>query len=247
MSTLESGEVLAARLPSTHTLSASGLVAGYGAVTALDGAAIEVKPGEIVGLLGRNGMGKTTLVNTLMGLLRSRAGSVHLGEKDISELPAHARSRAGIAIVPQGRRVFGSLSVDETLNLAHRPGRGWTATDAFGHFPRLGERRSTRARNLSGGEQSLLAVARAMATGPDIVLLDEPSEGLSPGALGSLRDVLEQLRASGLGMLLVEQNLQFALDLADRVVVMSRGRIVAVATADEVRADAGLITHHLSI
>lgn len=247
MTIRSSGEAIASQRSSRVTLSASRVVAGYGAVTALDGASIEVRPGEIVGLLGRNGMGKTTLVNTLMGLLPSRAGSVHLGDRDISGLPTHSRSRAGIAIVPQGRRVFGSLTVDETLDLAHRPGRGWTTAEAFVHFPRLGERRSTRARSLSGGEQSLLAVARAMATGPDIVLLDEPSEGLSPGALGSLRDVLDHLRASGLGMLLVEQNLQFALDLVDRVVVMSRGRIVAAATADEVRADADLITRHLAI
>lgn len=228
-------------------LTANDLVAGYGGATVVDRASLDVQAGEIVGMVGRNGVGKTTLVHSLMGLIRPRAGTVTLHGNEITATPPHERCRQGLAIVPQGRRLFASLTVEETLRLAHTSTDGWSAADAYERFPRLGDRRKTRACHLSGGEQSLLAVARAMATGPTVLLLDEPSEGLSPGALRELAVVLESIRGQGLAVLLVEQNLGFVLGLADRLAVMARGRVVATHAAHAAKADPDLITRHLGV
>jgi branched-chain amino acid transport system ATP-binding protein len=220
------------------------LRSGYGSIEIVRGLDLDVAAGEVVALVGRNGAGKSTLVNTLMGLLPARAGSVELAGRDVTKAAAHARNGLGLAVVPQGRRVFGSLTVDQTLSLARRP-RGWDLERVASVFPRLAERRNTRARSLSGGEQSALAMARALATGPTLLLLDEPSEGMSPHVLRALTKVIGELRAEGAGVLLVEQNLSFALTVADRVLVMARGHIDVSVTGDQARADPEALSRHL--
>jgi branched-chain amino acid transport system ATP-binding protein len=225
-------------------LRVEGLRSGYGAIEIVRGLELAVAPGEVVALLGRNGAGKSTLVNTLMGFIPAREGSVQLAGRDVTRAAPHARNAAGLAVVPQGRRVFGSLTVEQTLSLARRP-RGWDPARTAAVFPRLAERRNTRARSLSGGEQSALAMARALATGPSMLLLDEPSEGMSPHVLAALTTVVEALRHEGAGVLLVEQNLPFALAVADRVLVMARGRIEMAATGQDARARPESLSQYL--
>jgi branched-chain amino acid transport system ATP-binding protein len=231
-------------------LEIRGLVAGYGPTTVLHGVDLAVHPGEIMAVVGRNGAGKTTLVNAAMGLLPIRHGRVAIGDRDVTRLSSYRRSREGLAIVPQGRRVFGSLTVDETLQLASRgnaPGGRWVAEQLGRYFPELVERGKTYARNLSGGEQSMLAVSRAVATGPRFVMLDEPSEGLSPDPLKRLGLVLAQLRREGVGVLLVEQNLEFVRETANNVSIIRRGELVATVEAAQFREDIGVLTSHLAV
>jgi branched-chain amino acid transport system ATP-binding protein len=226
-------------------LTVKALSAGYAGTRIIAGLDLDVAPGEIVGLLGRNGAGKTTLVNTLMGILPAMAGAVCIGDCDVTRLRPDLRSRRGLAVVPQGRRVFGSLTVEETIDLARRSGNGWSFERACSSFPRLAERRNTLARNLSGGEQSALSFVRALATGPRYLLLDEPSEGMSPQVLSTLAEVIDDLREDGVGVLLVEQNLPFALDTCDRLLVMSRGAVVDSLTAAAARTDPDAVRRHL--
>jgi branched-chain amino acid transport system ATP-binding protein len=225
-------------------LRVEGLRSGYGAIEIVRGLDLAVAPSEVVALVGRNGAGKTTLVNTLMGFLPARQGSVQMSGRDVTRSAPHTRSAAGLAVVPQGRRVFGSLTVEQTLSLARRP-RGWDLERTAAVFPRLAERRNTRAGSLSGGEQSALAMARALATGPSMLLLDEPSEGMSPHVLKSLTSVIAALRGEGAGVLLVEQNLPFALGVADRVLVMARGHIEVAMTGEEARANPESLSQYL--
>jgi branched-chain amino acid transport system ATP-binding protein len=225
-------------------LRVEGLRSGYGPIEIVRGLDLAVAEGEVVALVGRNGAGKTTLINTVMGLNPARHGSVLLGGRDITAMPAHRRNALGLAVVPQGRRVFGSLTVAQTLALVGRS-RGWDQERIAGVFPRLAERRNIRARSLSGGEQSALAMARALATGPSMLLLDEPSEGMSPHVLRALTSVVRTLASEGAGVLLVEQNLPFALTVADRVLVMARGQIDVAVTGDEARADPEAMSRHL--
>ena len=225
-------------------LQVSDLRSGYGSIEIVRGLDLAVGAGQVVALVGRNGAGKTTLVNTLMGFIPARSGAVELAGRDITRAASHARNGLGLAVVPQGRRVFGSLTVDETLSLARHLG-GWDLDRVRTVFPRLAERRNTRACSLSGGEQSALAMARALATGPKMLLLDEPSEGMSPNVLRSLMSVIAELRSEGAGVLLVEQNLPFALTVADHVVVMARGHADVTVTGDEARADPESLSQHL--
>lgn len=225
-------------------LVGEGIKSGYGPIEIVRGLDLQVRPGEVVSLVGRNGAGKTTLVNTLMGFNRLTAGRIELGGRDISSTKPHVRNQLGLAVVPQGRRVFGSLTVDQTLALARRPD-GWDLERTSTAFPRLAERRNTRACSLSGGEQSALAMARALATGPSLLLLDEPSEGMSPHVLRSLSAVINELRSDGAGVLLVEQNLVFATAVADRVLVMARGHIEVAVDGDEARANPDALSRHL--
>ena len=229
------------------TLVIEQLTAGYGETQVLRGVDLTVERGELVALLGRNGVGKTTLANTVMGLMPAWGGVIRVGGDDVQGLSPHLRSRRGLALSPQGRRVFGSLTVEETLTLARGNGDGWSLERVYERFPRLGERRTTRARNLSGGEQSFLALARALATGPSILVLDEPSEGLSPMALDVLGEVIGALRGEGIAILLVEQNLPFALGLADRVAVMERGALIESVDGDRAREEPTLLTGHLAV
>jgi branched-chain amino acid transport system ATP-binding protein len=225
-------------------LQVKELRSGYGSIEIVRGLDLRVAAGEVVALVGRNGAGKSTLVNTVMGFNAARHGAVLLAGRDVTKSAAHGRNGLGLAVVPQGRRVFGSLTVEQTLSLAGRS-RGWDLERAATVFPRLAERRKTRASSLSGGEQSALATARALATGPKMLLLDEPSEGMSPHVLRALTTVIDGLRTEGAGVLLVEQNLSFALGVADRVLVMARGHIEVAVTGDEARAHPQALSEHL--
>jgi branched-chain amino acid transport system ATP-binding protein len=221
-------------------LEVRGLVAGYGLGRVLHGVDLDVAEGGAVAVLGRNGVGKTTLVNTVMGLVRAQAGSVTVDGVELAGRRADVVARAGVALVPQGRRIFGSLSVREHLDLcaslARRSGP-WTVDRVLEVFPRLGERLGHQARQLSGGEQQMLALARALQTNPRLVLMDEPSEGLAPAIVRQIGEVLTRIRDEGVGIVLVEQDLRLAFAVAEEVRVMEKGELVHGATVADFRAD----------
>ena len=198
----------------------------------LQGVSLRVAESQVVGILGRNGMGKTTLIRSIFGFVQPRQGRVLFKGRDITGWPSNRSVALGMALVPQGRRVFPSLTVMENLKVAagRRNGGSWTVERVMALFPRLGERRESRAGKLSGGEQQMLAIARALMTNPDLLLMDEPTEGLAPLLVREVGRVIWDLKAKGLSILLVEQNLPLALGLADHVHVLSRGRIVHSST-----------------
>jgi branched-chain amino acid transport system ATP-binding protein len=220
-------------------LVVTGLRSGYAGSTVLDGVDLAVHSGEVVGLLGRNGVGKTTLLSTLMGWVRPAAGSVLLDGRELAGLPTHRIARAGVAIVPQGRRVFAPLTVHNNLRVAlPRGGSGrWTLDRVYETMPRLAERRNNRGDQLSGGEQQMLAIARALLLDPRLLLLDEPSDGLAPAVVDQVVQIVAALRAEGLSVLLVEQDLHAAFEVSDRILVMQKGRIVHDSTTAEFRSD----------
>jgi len=215
----------------------------YGHSYVLQGLSLRVAAGEIVAVLGRNGVGKTTLMRSIIGFSPPQRGRIRFSGRDITGLPPQQIARGGIALVPQGRRIFGSLSVDETLSLASHlkrydtAARSWSLQQVYAAFPRLAERRDQRAVSLSGGEQQMLATGRALVGNPALVLLDEPTEGLSPLLVRELQRVLRTLKAGGVTLLLVEQRLKFALALADRVYLMNKGQIVHETTPAGLSAD----------
>jgi branched-chain amino acid transport system ATP-binding protein len=221
----------------------------YGASHVLQGVSLTVGDGEAVAVLGRNGAGKTTLIRSIVGFTPPRRGRVRLDGRDITRLPSHRIARLGVGVVPQGRRVFPSLDVREHLAVGARPGSGagWTIDRILDLLPRLRERLRHRGGKLSGGEQSMLACGRALVGNPRILLLDEPSEGLAPLLVRELGRILRELKAGGTSILLVEQNLSFALDVADRVHVMSRGHIVHAAAPDALRRDEAVKRRYLGI
>ena len=199
----------------------------YGDSHVLQGVSLTIKRGQVIGLVGRNGMGKTTLVRSIIGFTPPRRGRVVFKERDITGWISNRIVALGLGLVPQGRRVFPSLSVLENLRVAVRERGGrWTVDGVMELFPRLRERAETRAGKLSGGEQQMLAIARALVTNPELLLMDEPTEGLAPLLVQEVGRVIGRLKAEGLAILLVEQNLPLALRLADHVHVLSRGRIV---------------------
>ena len=199
----------------------------YGDSHILQGISLSMESGQVVGILGRNGMGKTTLIRSIIGFTPPRRGRVLFKERDVTGWPSNRVVGLGLGLVPQGRRVFPSLTVDENLAVAAKRNRGpWTSARVMELFPRLRERRENRAGKLSGGEQQMLAIARALMTNPDLLLMDEPTEGLAPLLVREVGGVIENLKSQGLSILLVEQNLPLALRLADQVHVLSRGRIV---------------------
>jgi branched-chain amino acid transport system ATP-binding protein len=212
---------------------------------------LTVKRGEVVALLGRNGMGKTTTMRSIMGLAPPvvRAGMIRWDGADLLGLPAHAIAARGIAIVPQGRRLFASLTVTEHLTMLKgaRERRGWTVARAFELFPRLAERRHHRGGQLSGGERQMLAIARALMIDPELILMDEPSEGLAPVMVQHLEDIMRDLKREKLSILLVEQNLYSALATADRVYVMETGAIVHEAPAGALAKQPELLLRHLGV
>jgi branched-chain amino acid transport system ATP-binding protein len=219
-------------------LEVEGLVAGYAGSRVLDGVSLSVGAGEAVTLLGRNGVGKTTCIETIMGLVKPSAGHVYVdGEEVTGKLP-HVVSRAGVAIVPQGRRVFAPLTVEENLAISARKGGEWPVERVYELMPRLAERRSNLGSQLSGGEQQMLAIGRALLCSPRIMLLDEPSDGLAPAVVEQVGEVLVGLARTGLAVLIVEQDLRLAFDVADRVVVMTKGQIVHRSSVAEFRSDA---------
>jgi branched-chain amino acid transport system ATP-binding protein len=198
----------------------------YGDSHVLQGVSLSMTRGQVIGLLGRNGMGKTTLIRSIIGFTTPRSGRVVFKDRDITAWPSNRAVSLGLGLVPQGRRVFPSLTVMENLAVAVKNGGPWTVQRALELFPRLRERGGHRAGKLSGGEQQMLAIARALMTNPELLLMDEPTEGLAPLLVREVGLVIETLKAEGLSILLVEQNLPMALKVADHVHVLSRGRIV---------------------
>ncbi|MFT8246786.1 ABC transporter ATP-binding protein [Roseomonas sp. BN140053] len=234
-------------------LEVENLNAFYGESHVLHGLSFSVSPGEIVSLLGRNGAGKTTTMLALMGYLRPRPGRIAYGGREIGGLRPHAVARLGFGYVPQERGIFPSLTVRENLTVAVRTERRraaerrWNLPAVYALFPRLRERERNLGSELSGGEQQMLSIARALMLNPSILLLDEPSEGLAPMIVEEIVNVIRGLRSEGLAILLVEQNLGAALALADRHHVMSKGQIRATATTAEIERDDAILTAHLSI
>ena len=213
-----------------------GVASGYGPTRIVDGVTLVLPPGGGLAVLGRNGAGKTTLVNTVAGRVRLQAGSIHLDGQDLGALPANARCRAGIGLVPQDRQIFRTLTVEENLRVADRR-RSWTVDAVYDLFPRLAARRRHTGGQLSGGEQQMLAIGRALMSGPRCLLLDEPFEGLAPLIVDGLLEVLRRLRAeTSLAMLIIEQHARLALELADQAMVLERGRPVLAGTREALLA-----------
>jgi len=233
---------------SGSALAVHGLHAYYGESHVLQGIDLEVAPAEAVSLIGRNGAGKTTTIAAIAGFLRPRSGSVHVNGADLTAAPAHQVARAGVALVPQGRRIFGDLTVGENIAVAARPiSNGWDEAKVMELFPILARRRAVRGDQLSGGEQQMLAIARALVRNPTVLLLDEPSEGLAPKLVEQVGEILEGLRATGLALLLVEQNLGLATKVGQRVLVMNKGTIVFAGTPAELAAHRDVETRYLGV
>jgi branched-chain amino acid transport system ATP-binding protein len=212
--------------------------AGYGETVVLEEVRLKLDDGESVSVIGRNGVGKTTLVATIMGHTTLHGGHLRLHGRELRALAPYRRAQAGLGYVPQEREIFPSLTLRENLEVAARPGR-WTIAEAFKLFPRLAARQSNRGNQLSGGEQQMLAIARALMGNPSVLLMDEPSEGLAPVIVEELVRAVKQLaQAEGLTLLLVEQNSRLALDVSPRTVVMNRGRIVYDGASAALKADA---------
>ncbi|MDP2727167.1 MAG: ABC transporter ATP-binding protein [Dehalococcoidia bacterium] len=221
----------------------------YGNSYILQGVSLVVEKGTVVAILGRNGVGKTTLIRSISGQTPCRKGHILFQGTDITHMPTHRIARQGIGLVPQGRRIFPSLTVAETFQISSRSARdqGWTKERLLTVFPRLGERWNVRAGKLSGGEQQMLATARALMGNPQLLLMDEPTEGLAPLLVRDMATIIQQLKAEGLSIVLVEQNLAFALALADHAYVMSKGRIVHQASADELWRDTEVKARYLGV
>jgi branched-chain amino acid transport system ATP-binding protein len=218
-------------------LELASVSAGYGETVVLEDVRLRLAAGESIAIIGRNGVGKTTLLATIMGHTSLHGGTVRLFGRDISRLPTHRRAQAGLGYVPQEREIFPSLTVRENLEIAARPGP-WTLPGVLALFPQLRERQSNRGHQLSGGEQQMLAIGRALMGNPSVVLMDEPSEGLAPVIVEELARAVKGLRdTDGLSLVLVEQNARLALDISPRAVVMDRGRIVYDGPSETLRRD----------
>jgi branched-chain amino acid transport system ATP-binding protein len=232
-------------------LQVQGLHAGYGRSPVLFGVDLQVGRGEIVGLLGRNGMGKTTLVRSVMGLLPTSAGTVTVAGRSMTGQPAHRVARQGLALVPEGRQVFANLSVEEHLTAFQRGGTGqaddWTAQRLFGLFPRLAERRHHLGNQLSGGEQQMLAIARALSTNPQLLILDEATEGLAPLVREEIWRVLVVLRDAGHAMLVIDKYVRRLIRIADRHLILEKGRVVWTGTSEALDADRSLWHRYLGV
>ena len=219
----------------------------YGLGHILHDLSLRVGESEVVALLGRNGAGKTTTMRSIAGLTPPRTGEIRYKGRDIAGLEAHRVSRLGIALVPETRDIFSFLSAKENLSIAQRKTSRWQIDNVLERFPRLKERLNNKGRELSGGEQQMLAIARALLTGPDLLLLDEPSQGLAPLVVNAVMDTIRDLKKERVSMLLVEQNAEMALQLADRVYVIDHGTVVFEGTPAALRADRQVTTTYLGV
>jgi len=235
----------------TEALSLSGVDALYGESHVLHGVSFSLNPGRVLALLGRNGAGKTTCMNAIIGFLPPRGGEVRLFGESIGRLSPETISRKGVGFVPQGRRIFSTLTVRENLAVSRQKRAGvaapWNLERVIELFPRLKERLQQMAGSLSGGEQQMLAIGRALMGNPRVLLMDEPSEGLAPLIVAEVGRTIARLKREGQSILLVEQNIKLALDLADEVVILNTGRVAFSGSAGEVRDDQALITQHLGV
>jgi branched-chain amino acid transport system ATP-binding protein len=230
-----------------EALAFDDLTAGYGNAVVLDRLSFSLPHGRSLAVLGRNGVGKTTLLETLMGNTRVMSGAVRWLGRDITRVPSHARARAGIGWVPQEREVFPSLTVEENLLVVARPG-AWTLDRAYDLFPRLRERRGNYGNQLSGGEQQMLAIGRALMTGPKLLLLDEPMEGLAPLIVQELAAAIRRLcESDGLASIVVEQHPVLALDMTDQAIVLERGTVVHAGPSGALAADPALLERLLGV
>jgi branched-chain amino acid transport system ATP-binding protein len=228
-------------------LRVDGLKSGYGEAVVVQGVSLALEQGQSLALLGRNGTGKTTLLNTLVGVTRRHAGRITLAGRDITSLPAYERAAAGIGWVPQERNIFKSLTVHENLTAVARPGP-WTVERTYGMFPRLAERRSNMGNQLSGGEQQMLAVARALVLNPKLLLLDEPLEGLAPIIVEELlRSIARVVRDEGMSAIIVEQNPRMILPITQRAVVLDRGAVVHEGASAELLLDRERLDRWLAV
>jgi branched-chain amino acid transport system ATP-binding protein len=229
-------------------LAVDGVDAFYGESHVLHSVSLRVAEGRVLALLGRNGAGKTTCMNTVIGWLRPRRGRVLLFGEPIERLSPEAISRKGVGLVPQGRRVFPTLTVRENLRVAFQKGSGvWILERVFELFPRLKERAEQHAGTLSGGEQQMLAIGRALMGNPRLLLMDEPSEGLAPLIVAEVGRTIAKLKAQGQSIMLVEQNVKMALELADEAAILNTGRVAFSGPAAQVRDNHELITQHLGV
>ncbi len=236
----------------THALALDEIDAFYGDSHVLHGVSFRLGAGRLLGLLGRNGSGKSTSMNVAVGLLSPRRGAVRVFDAEVTGRAPEAIAAQGVALVPQGRRVFRSLSVQENLAVAARKPRGglprlWTLETVFGIFPRLRERHRQLAGSLSGGEQQMLAIARALMANPRVLLMDEPSEGLAPQIVAEVMATIRRLKAQGLSIVLVEQNAKLVFDVADDIVILNSGRVAVAGEADKLKGDGLDLRQHLGI
>jgi branched-chain amino acid transport system ATP-binding protein len=223
----------------------------YGLSQVLFGVSLEVREGECIALIGRNGVGKTTTMRSIMGLTPPSSGRVLWNGHDIAGLPPHRICRLGIGFVPEDRRIFPELSVWENLDIARRPGTNgrtaWREQEVFALFPDLAEIRDRRGGVLSGGQQQMLTIARTLMGNPELLLLDEPSEGLAPLIVEQLRQRVAELKSTGLSIVLAEQNLQFVLALADRVYILEKGEVRFTGTPADLQADDRIVHQYLTV
>jgi branched-chain amino acid transport system ATP-binding protein len=229
-------------------LEVTGLTAWYGEAQALHGVNVSVGEGEVVTLVGRNGAGKTTLVRCLIGLHRQVGGTVSFLGRDVTGMPAHRRARAGMGWVQDDRGIYASLTVEENLLLPPKVSdRAWTLERVYEEFPLLADRRKAPGTTLSGGEQQMLAIARVLRTGARLLLMDEPSEGLAPVVVARIGAIIREIKAAGVAVLLIEQNVKFAATVADRHYLLSQGRIATALDNSEFRQREGELLEHLGI
>jgi branched-chain amino acid transport system ATP-binding protein len=236
----------------TEALTISDLDTYYGDSHVLHGVSFSLQPGRLLGLLGRNGAGKSTCMSTIMGFLKPRRGSISLYGEAVAGLAPDVIARKGICLVPQGRRMFRTLTVRENLMVAAQSqkkdnGAGWSIERVFQTFPRLAERHAQVAGSLSGGEQQMLAIGRALMGNPRVLLMDEPSEGLAPQLVAEVGRTIAQLKAEGQSIVLVEQNIKLTLDLADDVVIINTGRVVFRGPASGIKLDDAIVSQHLGV
>ena len=236
----------------TEALTISDLDTYYGDSHVLHGVSFSLQPGRLLGLLGRNGAGKSTCMSTIMGFLKPRRGSISLYGDPVAGLAPDVIARKGICLVPQGRRMFRTLTVRENLMVAAQSrkkdnGAGWSIDRVFQVFPRLAERHAQVAGSLSGGEQQMLAIGRALMGNPRVLLMDEPSEGLAPQLVAEVGRTIAQLKAEGQSIVLVEQNIKLTLNLADDVVIINTGRVVFRGPASGIKLDDAIVSQHLGV